>query len=192
MKHVTLCLILGAFVGCGGAPSARFPPGVPIHLLNGPTHLGDNRAGAQNFTSGQATAARVCSLINLPVNAEVNIQVVNLRNSETLSNLLTVNGKSFPLGVTLERDPREMSEVTSNSMQASPVFFVRLDAGPSEVCLVSGLRRNNDLDDFEVDQVVLYVQGIDPAAVGVRRGLELGTPQPTQPPSRPWGQQQGP
>jgi hypothetical protein len=158
-----------------------------VNLLAGPTHLGDNRAGSQNFTSGPATAARVCSLVNLPMTLDTNIQVMNLRNSETLTNLLTVNGKAFPLGVTLERDPRE---VTPNSMSVSPVFFVRLEAGPSEVCLVAGQKSNGDVDDFEVDQVVLYVQGIDPAAIAVRRGLELGTPPPAQPPSRPWGAQQ--
>ncbi|MDI1478239.1 hypothetical protein [Polyangium sp. y55x31] len=171
--------------GCGGSGTrSNYPPGQPIALLEGTAHLGDNRAGSQNFPSGLATAARLCSLVNVPEALDAFLQVVNLRNSETLSNLITVNGKPFPLGITLERDPYGNTPL---STQTSPVFAVHLEPGPSEVCLVTGKKANGDVDDIEVDQVLLFVEGIDPEDVSVRRGLGLGTPPPSQPPSRPWG-----
>jgi len=174
---------------CGGSAGAsRFPQGDPIQLLSEAAHLGNNRAGSQNFTSGLATAARLCSLVSMPVATDANLQVLNVKNTETLSDQLTVNGKAFPLGISLERDPHEM---TPNSTNLSPVFFVHLDAGPSEICLVAGQKPNGDVDDFEVDQVTLFVQGIDPTTVSVRRGLGMGTPPPSAPPSQPWGQTQG-
>lgn len=174
---------------CGGSGGAsRFPQGDPIPLLAEPAHLGNNQAGSQNFTSGPASGARLCSLVSLPVATQTNIQVQNVRNTETLSDLLTVNGKAFPLGISLERDPRE---VTPNSTSLSPVFFVQLEAGPSEICLVAGQKSNGDVDDFEVDQVTMFVQGIDPRSVSVRRGLVMGAPPPSAPPSQPWGQTQG-
>jgi len=177
-------LVLAA---CGGsAPRSEYPPGTPIDLLNGPAHLGNNRAGSQNFTSGMASGARVCSLINLPETTPVYLQVVNLRNSETLSNQLTVNGKPFALGITLERDPRQETPL---STQTSPVFPVTLDAGPSEICLVAGrvMTAEGDVDDFEVDRLVLFVDKIDPDKIAVRKGLTLGGSPNSHPPSRPWG-----
>ena len=177
-------LVLAA---CGGStPRSNYPPGVPVELLNGPAHLGNNRAGSQNFTSGTASAARICSLVNMPETAPVFLQVINLRNSETLSNQLTVNGKPFVLGITLERDPREESPL---STQTSPVFPVTLEAGPSEICLVAGRMTNSggDVDDFEVERLVLFVDDIDTDKIAVRKGLSLGEPAPSMPPSRPWG-----
>lgn len=174
--------------GCGSSPvRSKFPPGYAVPLLNGAVHLGDNRAGSQNFASGQATAARTCSLANLPQAADVHLQVVNVHNTETLGDVLTVNGRPFPLGITLERDPQGL---TPNATSASPIFPVHLEKGPSEICLVSGLKLNGDVDDFEVDQVVLYVDDMDPNSVEVRRGLGLGAPPPTDPPSQPWGRGQ--
>ena len=135
-----------------------------------------------------ATAARVCSLVNLPESAHVYLQAVNLRNSETLSNQMTVNGKAFVLGITLERDPRE---VTPLSTQTSPVFPVTLEAGPSEICLVAGRKMDTgDIDDFELERLVLFVDNIDPGKIAVRKGLGLGGPPESQPPSRPWGANQ--
>lgn len=174
-----------AVTACGASPvRSKFPPGYPVPLLNGPVHLGDNRAGSQNFPTGQATAARTCSLANLPNGADVHLQVVNVRNTETLGDVLTVNGRPFPLGITLERDPRG---VTPNATTTSPIFPVHLDKGPSEICLASGLKLNGDVDDFEVDQVVLFVDDFEPDKVEVRRGLGLGAPAPAAPPSQPWG-----
>lgn len=175
---------------CGGStPRSEYPPGTPIELLNGPAHLGNNRAGSQNFTSGMASAARVCSLVNMPEDAPVYLQVINLRNSETLSNQMTVNGKPFVLGITLERDPRQETPL---STQTSPVFPVTLEAGPSEICLVAGrmLDLDGDVDDFEVERLVLFVNDIDPEKIAVRKGLSLGEPPPSTPPSRPWGANQ--
>lgn len=174
--------------GCGGSSRhGQYPPGQPIALLNGPVHLGDNRAASQNFPSGLASAARLCSLVNVPEPVDAYLQAMNLRNSETLSNLLTVNGKPFVLGITLERDWRGETPL---STQTSPVFSIRLEAGPSEICLVAGKKANGDVDDFEVDQVILYVQGVDAEDVTVRRGLGLGAPPPSDPPSKPWGAEQ--
>ncbi|MRG94418.1 hypothetical protein [Polyangium spumosum] len=171
--------------GCGGSGTrSKYPPGQPIALLDGAAHLGDNRAGSQNFPSGMAAAARLCSLVNVPEAIDAFLQVINLRNSETLSNQITVNGKPFALGITLERDPYG---VTPLSTQTSPVFPVRLERGPSEVCLVAGKKTNGDVDDIEVDQILLFVEEIDPDDVIVRRGLGLGAPPPSLPPSRPWG-----
>jgi len=133
-----------------------------------------------------ASAARICSLVNLPETIPVYLQVVNLRNSETLSNQMTVNGKPFVLGITLERDPRQ---VTPLSTQTSPVFPVTLEAGPSEICLVAGrmTTMEGDVDDFEVERLVLFVDKIDPDKISVRKGLTLGEPPNSLPPSRPWG-----
>lgn len=179
-------LVLSA---CGGStPRSEYPPGTPIDLLAGPAHLGNNRAGSQNFTSGMASAARICSLVNMPETVPVYLQVVNLRNSETLSNQLTVNGKPFVLGITLERDPRQETPL---STQTSPVFPVTLEAGPSEICLVAGQAiQLSDLDDYEVERLVLFVDNIDPEKVAVRKGLSLGEPPNSMPPSRPWGAHQ--
>jgi hypothetical protein len=174
---------------CGGStPRSEYPPGTPIDLLDGPAHLGNNRAGSQNFTSGMASAARICSLINMPETASVYLQVVNLRNSETLSNQLTVNGKPFVLGITLERDNR--TQETPLSTQTSPVFPVTLEAGPSEICLVAGQMAYGEIDDFEIERLVLFVNDIDPEKIAVRKGLSLGEPGPSTPPSRPWGANQ--
>lgn len=176
---------------CAGAPAriTPFPAGHAILLLDGPAHLGDNRAGGQSFTNGDAVAARVCSLVNLPRPTMAYVQVQNVRQTESLGDLLTVNGKPIRLPITLERDPRGIS---SNATSASPVELVSLAAGPSEICLVSGQRPCGDLDDFEVDQVVLFVQGIDEEEVSVRRNLVMGRPAPTAPPSVPWGRDQSP
>ena len=184
-----LALTLAPSAGCGGSEPglSRYPPGHAVALLSEPAHLGDNRAGSQNFPAGAATAARLCALVSLPATADAYLQAINLRNSETLSNQLTVNGKPFVLGITLERDPRG---VTPISTVTSPVFSVRLEAGPSEICLVAGRKTNGDVDDFEVDQVMLFVEGIDPESINVRRGLVLGAPPPSYPPSQPWGANQ--
>jgi len=183
LPYVVGCsVLLGA---CGGStPRSDFPPGYPIDLLNGPAHLGDNRAGSQNFPSGMAQAARICALVQLPKSTIAYVQAVNVRNSETLSNQVTVNGAPFALGITLERDP---AGVTPLSTQTSPVFSVQLESGPSEICLVAGKKLNGDVDDFEVDQLVLFVDDMDPDDVPVRRGLGLGAPPPSYPPSKPWG-----
>lgn len=178
---------LAPMLGCGPAEPARYPPGVAIALLGGPVHLGDNQAGSQNFSSGPATGARLCSLVNLPRPAYAHLQAINVQNTETLGDILTVNGVSYPLGITLERDPRG---VTPNAMKASPVFQLQLEKGPSEICLVSGLKLNGDVDDFQVDQLNLYVQGVDAVEVDVRQGLGMGNPPPSAPPSTPWGRNQ--
>lgn len=191
MNFAQRVIFAGLFIlsACGGStPRSEYPPGTPIDLLSGPAHLGNNRAGGQNFPSGMAAAARICSLVNLPETANVYLQVVNLRNSETLSDQLTVNGKAFALGITLERDPRD---TTPLSTQSSPVFPVTLEAGPSEICLVAGhMMAMGDVDDFEVDRLVLFVDNINPDKIAVRKGLSLGEPAASQPPSRPWGANQ--
>lgn len=192
LTHMLLALASAALVAaCGGAPArlSPFPAGHAILLLDGPAHLGDNRAGGQSFPNGDAEAARVCSLVNLPHPTMAYLQVQNIRQTESLGDLLTVNGKPTRLPITLERDPHGIS---SNATSASPIELVSLAAGPSEICLVSGQRPCGDLDDFEVDQVVLFVQGMEPEEISVRRNLMLGRPAPTSPPSLPWGRDQSP
>lgn len=164
-----------------------YPSGDAIPLLDGPVHLGNDSAGGQAFTAGGALAARVCSLVDLPTPADVHIQVQNLRMTETLSNLLTVNDKAIPLPVTLERDPFNMTSVATT---ASPIHTVHLDEGPSEICLVAGKMTWGGLDDFQVDNVVMYVDGVDVNKIHVRRGLTLGRPPASRPPSTPWGKDQ--
>jgi hypothetical protein len=117
------------------------------------------------------------------------LEVQNVRRTESLGDMVTVNGKPFSLPMTLERDPRGLS---SNATTASPVELVSLGAGPSEICLIAGQRPCGDLDDYEVDQVMLYVQGVDVGDVSVRRNLTLGRPADVSPPSVPWGRQQQP
>jgi hypothetical protein len=158
-------------------------------LLDGPAHLGDNLAEGQDFPNGDAAAARVCSLVSLPEPAMAYLEVQNVRHTESLGDLVTVNDKPIRLPMTLERDPRGTS---SNSTTASPIELVSLSAGPSEICLVSGVRPSGDLDDFEIDQLVLFVQGIDAANIQVRRNLSLGAPAPVLAPSVPWGRDQQP
>jgi hypothetical protein len=176
-------------LACGSSPStfALFPTGQAVLLLDAPVHLGDNRAGGQSFPNGTAEAGRICSLVNLPRPAQAYLQVTNVRQSESLGDMVTVNGKGISLPMTLERDP---AGVSSNAASASPIHAVSLPAGPSEVCLVAGVRPCGDLDDFEVDQVALFVQGIDESQIAVRRNLTLGRPAPTTPPSMPWGREQ--
>lgn len=187
------CLALAAafaLAGCGAAtPFQQFPAGHPILLLDGPAHVGDNRAEGQDFPTGDAAAARVCSLVNLPRPAMAYLEMQNVRHTESLGDLVTINDQPIRLPMTLERDPRGMS---SNSTSASPIERVSLAAGPSEICLVSGLRPSGDLDDFEVDQMVLFVQGVDDEDIQVRRNLSLGRPAPVAPPSVPWGRDQQP
>jgi hypothetical protein len=177
-------------VACGGAQhNARpYPSGDAIPLLDGPVHLGNDSAGGQAFTTGGAVGARVCSLVNMPEAADVHVQVVNVRMTETLSDLLTINGKAYPLPVTLERDPMN---TTSVATAQSPVHTVRLEQGPSEICLVAGkMMWGGGLDDFEVDNILFYVEGIETTKVSVRRGLVLGKPPASMPPSTPWGTNQ--
>lgn len=191
---------VASIVGCasGGrttspAPQqgySPYPSGASVALLGHPVHLGDNRATGQNWQSGPATASMHCSLVNMPRATEATLQVVNVRNTETVTDLLTVNQQRFPLGITLEQDAYR--GVTPNAMTASPMFRVRLEAGPSQICLVAGVRLSGDVDDFEVDEVMLYT---DPSLAGriqVRHDLTLGAPPPSAPPSSPWGQQQRP
>jgi hypothetical protein len=178
-----------AATACSGTQAGvrPFPSGDAIALLDGPVHLGNDAAGGQAFTSGSAVGARVCSLVDMPEAADVHVQVVNVRMTETLSNLLTINGKGYPLPVTLERD---WSNTTSVATSQSPIHTVHLEEGPSEICLVAGKMMIGGLDDFEVDNVLLYVSGIDVAKVRVRRGLILGNPPASHPPSTPWGKDQ--
>ncbi len=190
MTYPTILAALTLVTGCAGAaPHVRpFPAGDAVQLLDGPTHLGNDQAGGQTFAHGPAVAARVCSLVSMPVVATVHLQVMNLRNSETISNLLTVNGKAFPLPVTLERDPYNQTSVATS---ASPVHTVTLEEGPTEICLVAGIMKQGGLDDFEVDGMVLYVEGIDPSRITVSRGSTLGAPPAaTSPPSTLWGKHQ--
>ena len=190
-RSLVACALGLSLAACGGAQhSVRpFPSGDAVALLDGPVHLGSDRAGGQAFTSGGAVAARVCSLVDMPVGGDVHVQVVNLRLTETLSNLLTVNEKAIPLPVTLERD---VLNKTSVATAASPVHTVHLDEGPSEICLVAGKMGYGygDLDDFEADNILVYVEGIDPKTIHVRRGLTLGRPPASMPPSVPWGKNQ--
>jgi hypothetical protein len=183
--------IASVLAGCGGSEAsfARFPAGHPILLLDGPAHLGDNRAEGQDFPNGDAAAARVCSLVSLQQPAMAYLEVQNVRHTESLGDLVTVNDKPIRLPMTLERDSRGTS---SNSTTASPIELISLSAGPSEICLVSGLRPSGDLDDFEIDQIVLFVQGVDADDVQVRRNLSLGRPALVVPPSVPWGRDQQP
>jgi hypothetical protein len=193
MNHVpslAIALTALAAIGCSaGSTFARFPAGNAVLLLDGPVHLGDNRANDQNFPTGQAEAARICTLVNLPQPAIAHLQVQNVRQTESLADVVTVNGKPSALPITLERDHLGL---TPNATSASPIEVVSLPAGPSEICLVSGRRLCGDLDDFEVDQMVLFVQGIDANEIGIRRNITLGRPPPGFPPSVPWGRDQAP
>ena len=176
-------------LACGHTSLAvtPFPHGDAVQLLDGAVHLGDGRAEGQSFSAGGASAARVCALVNMPATSDVYLQVRDVRETETLANQLTVNGRGYALPATLERDPHG---VTSNAMSASPVERVRLEQGPSEICLVAGHKANGDLDDFEVSGLTLFVEGVDVREVGVRRSLLMGAPDPSQAPSVPWGQRQ--
>jgi hypothetical protein len=129
-----------------------------------------------------------CSLVNLPRPVDGFVQVVGVRNTETLANQLTVNERTFPLPITLEQG--EHGGVTPSATQQSPLYRVRLPEGPSQVCLVAGQRVSGDVDDFEVDEILLFAEGIRPEHIAVRSGLTRGTPAPTIPNASPWGQQQ--
>ncbi|MBL0196978.1 MAG: hypothetical protein IPQ09_22670 [Myxococcales bacterium] len=166
----TLVSLAALVSACGSAPApfALFPSGQSVLLLDAPVHLGDNRAGGQSFPNGTAEAGRICSLVNLPRAAQAYLQVSNVRQSESLGDMVTINGRGISLPMTLERDH---AGVTPNATSASPIHAVSLPAGPSEICLVAGMRQCGDLDDFEVDQ---------PRAVRSRhrRARDLRPPQP--------------
>jgi hypothetical protein len=155
-----------------------------IQLLDGPVHLGDGRAGGQAFSHGAPSAARVCSLVTMPRSSDAYLQVRNLRQRQTLANVLRVNNVSYPLRITLERDAREL---TSNAMAASPVQRVRLEQGPSMICLVAGVKTGGDVDDFEVEGLTLFVEVRE---VFVRGGMTDGASVGMMPPAVPWGVQQ--
>lgn len=122
----------------------------------------------------------------MPRSSDVYLQVRNLRQSETLANVVRVNNASYPLPITLERDPREL---TSNAMAASPVQRVRLEQGPSMICLVAGVKTTGDVDDFEVEGLTLFVEGVEVREVMVRRGMTDGAPVGMMPPAVTWGVQ---
>ena len=169
-------------------PSLAFPVSRGVPLLQHPVHLGNNVATGQNWVHGASTAAMICSLVNLPRSVEGFVQVVGVRNTETLANQLTVNERSFALPITLEQG--QFGGVTPSATQQSPLYRVRLPEGPSQVCLVAGQRGSGDVDDFEVDELLLFADGIHPEYIAVRSGLTRGTPAPTVPNAIPWGQQQ--
>jgi hypothetical protein len=52
------------------------------------------------------------------------------------------------------------------------------------------LNLDDDVDDYEVERLVLFVGSIDPEKIAARKGLSLGEPAPSKPPSRPWGANQ--
>jgi hypothetical protein len=192
--HLTAIAALAlalALAGCASRPAPAplypRPDAPPIELTDGPLHLGDDRATSQHFPAGPALGARYCALVSVPFSVSAFVRVRDVRGSETLANVLTVNGKAYPLPVTFERDPMGM---TSNAMAASPMQQVRLEQGPSEICLVAGQKPCGDLDDFEVSGVDVFVDGLDPRDVAVRKNLVLGTPAPWPRPGVPWGQRQ--
>lgn len=188
ISAVVTSLVLTFATGCSRTPPpvTPFPHGEAVQLLDGPAHLGDGRATGQAFPVA-ASAARLCALVNMPRSADVYLQVRDVRHTETLANVLSVNGRATPLPITLERS---VGDLTSNGMSASPVERVRLEQGPSEICLVAGQKQNGDIDDFEVAGLTMFVEGVDTRDIGVRRGLSQGTPT-AAPPSKPWGAQQG-
>lgn len=168
------------------------PPRAPVgstHVLLQSVHLGDNRADGQAFGTGASAGARVCALVSLPSGgADVTLRIQGLRNSEVLADVLTVNGRRFPLGITLERSAYPS---TSNAMVGAPVFHDHLIGGPNQICLVAGERPSGDLDDFEVEQVLVDVHGVPPGQVAVNVLTAEGTPPLGAPPSLPWGTVQG-
>jgi hypothetical protein len=192
------CLFLSLATGCRRAvdfptsspssASPTFPMSEGIPLLGRPVHLGNNVATGQNWVHGESIAAMNCSLVNLPRSVDGFVQVVGVRNTETLANQLTVNEHAFALPITLEQG--HFGGITPSATHQSPLYRVRLPEGPSQVCLIAGQRVSGDVDDFEVDEILLFVEGIRPEHVAVRSGLTRGTPAPTLPNASPWGQQQ--
>ncbi|MCS6901131.1 MAG: hypothetical protein RMJ98_16135 [Myxococcales bacterium] len=205
------CMVLLLTTGCRRTGDVLMDPSHPISpvfptsqgvpLLGRPVHLGNNVATGQNWVHGESSAAMNCSLVNLPrpVDGFVQVigirntetlanQLIGIRNTETLANQLMVNEHAFALPITLEQ--REFGGITPSATQQSPLYRVRLPEGPSQVCLVAGQRVSGDIDDFEVDEILLFAEGIRPEHIAVRRGLTRGTPAPTVPNASPWGQQQ--
>ncbi len=193
LAHAALPLSsIVALTGCSiNTRSVNTPPPMApsdsTHVLLEGVHLGDNFADGQAFGSGRSSGARACALISVPVATEARLHVEGLRNSEVLSDVLTVNGRPHPLGITLER---EFVGPTSNAMVGAPVFAERLAAGANQVCLVAGVRPSGDLDDFEVERVLIDVRGIAEGAVSVNALPHEGTPPLGLPPSLPWGTEQ--
>lgn len=168
--------------------ASSFPRAAGVPLLGAPVHLGNNRATGQNWSNGEASAALHCSLVNLPREAEGFVQILGLRNTETLADQVLVNEQSFSLPITLEQGI--YGGVTPSATRLSPLYPVRLPAGPSQVCLVAGQQASGDVDDFEVDEILLFAEGIPAEQITVRKGLTRGTPPPTMPNASPWGQRQ--
>lgn len=182
-------LLSSLITGCGATPAPRdFPSAPGLPLLGHPVHLGNNMATGQNWAHGEATAAIHCSLVNLPREADSFVQVVGIRNTETLADQLQVNGQTFALPITLEQGT--YGGITPSATRQSPLYKVRLPAGPSQVCLVAGERARGDVDDFEVDEVLLFAEGIPPEQIAINKGLTRGAPAPTLPNATTWGQHQ--
>lgn len=159
------------------------------HVVLQSVHLGDNLADGQAFGTGASVGARACAIISVPPGgAEATIRVQGLRSSEVLSDVLSVNGRRYPLGITLERGA---SPSTSNATVGAPAFQDHLVGGGNQVCLVAGVRPSGDLDDFEVEQVLVDVHGVSSGLVSVNVLAPEGSPQIGAPPSLPWGAVQG-
>lgn len=168
-------------------PDAPRPSG-STHVVLQSVHLGDNLADGQAFGNGAAAGARACAIVSVPSGgADVSLRVQGLRSSEVLADVLTVNGRRYPLGITLERGQQS----TSNATVGAPVFQDRLVGGGNQVCLVAGVRPTGDLDDFEVEQVLLDVHGVSAGQVSVNVLAPEGTPPVGAPPSVTWGSLQG-
>ena len=193
MKMLLLLSLASLLPACSASPvmlpvAPLPPPGGEIILLDR-IHLGDDLADGQAFVFGPSIGARVCSLVNVPAPTEVYVEVRGLRLSESLADLLTINGEPHALPITLERG---FFSATSNAMETSAGVWTRLAPGPSEICLVAGRRLSGDIDDFEVSAVVMHLRGVDPGQIGVRSLAPLGAPPQPYRPSTPWGQWQQP
>ncbi len=192
-RHPLLALSLSSvLVGLAGCSVNTRPAEAPTqgstHVVLQSVHLGDNQADGQAFGVGAAVGARACAIVSVPSGgAEVSLRVQGLRSSEVLSDVLTINGRRYPLGITLERGPAS----TSNATVGAPVFQDRLVGGGNQLCLVAGVRQSGDLDDFEVEQVLLDVHGLPAGQVSVNVLAPEGTPPVGAPPSLTWGSVQG-
>ncbi|MCC6648501.1 MAG: hypothetical protein IT374_23395 [Polyangiaceae bacterium] len=181
-------------VGSTACSVGARPPEAPTHtgsthVILQSVHLGDNLADGQAFGAGASSGARACALVSVPSGgAEITVRVQGLRSTEVLSDVLTINGRRYPLGITLERGATPW---TSNATVGAPAFSDRLVAGGNQLCLVAGARSSGDLDDFEVEQVLVDVHGVPAGQVSVNVLAPEGTPGIGAPPSLPWGAVQG-
>ncbi len=138
-----------------------------VALTRGPVHLGDNSFSAQSFDADGARGPSYCALVHLPRAANAVVAVQGLRNTEEAGNRMQIDDHSVMLPMVLRQNYG-----ASSATAISTSYSVTLEAGPHQVCVVSGPGPTpGDIDDFEFSGLMLRADGIAPEEIQVRHEI---------------------